>query len=114
MFETQKYRSLKKSTQIPCAYPIDNLSQDSDGDIFIPHFPKMTNMLGMFDDNPYGLTGPSALSRLRKTGKGYEIEKTVEDKYGEVLPGTPIAIYDAKSGRLFLSSMSSIRLVELV
>jgi arylesterase/paraoxonase len=103
VFEIQPDRSLEKLTQIAFPYPIDNLSQDSNGDIFIPHFPKMTAMLGMFD-NPYGPTGPSAVSRLRKTENGYEIDKVVEDKHGEVLPGTTTAIHDAKSGRLFLSS----------
>lgn len=106
VFEIQPDRSLKKLTQIPFSYPIDNLSQDSNGDILIPHFPKMTAMLGMFD-NPYGPTGPSAVSRLRKTESGYEIEKMIEDKHGEALPGTTTVIHDAKTGRLFLSSVIS-------
>ena len=97
--------TLTKKTQIPFPYPIDNLSQDSNGDIFIPHFPKMTAMLAMFD-KPFGPTGPSAVSRLRKTeiGGEYVVEKVIEDEAGEKLPGTTTAIHDAKTGRLFLSS----------
>ncbi len=33
-----------------------------------------------------------------------EWEKVLEDRDGEVLPGTTTAIHDAKTGRLFLSS----------
>ena len=106
VFEIQPDRSLKKLSQIAFAYPIDNLSQDSNGDIFIPHFPKMGEALGMFD-NPFGPTGPSAVACLRKVGNDYEIEKLVEDKNGEVLPGTTTAIHDAKTKRLFLSSECS-------
>jgi arylesterase/paraoxonase len=104
VFVIQPDRTLKKLTQIPFPYPIDNLSQDSQGDIFIPHFPKMTAMLAMFE-RPYGPTGPSAVSRLRKIAKGeYEIEKVIEDEAGEKLPGTTTAIHDARTGRLFFSS----------
>ena len=70
-------------------------------------------MLGMFD-NPYGPTGPSAVSRLRKTETEYQIEKVVEDKYGEVLPGTTTAVHDAKSGRLFLSSVCFAEVVSIL
>jgi arylesterase / paraoxonase len=103
VFEIQPDRSLNKTSQIFYAYPIDNLSQDSNGDIFIPHFPRMGEMLRMFE-NPHGPTGPSAIARLRKTEDGYQIEKVIEDKHGEFLPGTTTAIHDAKTGRIFLSS----------
>lgn len=106
VFEIQSDRSLNKTEQIFYAYPIDNLSQDSKGDIFIPHFPRMGEMLGMFD-NPYGPTGPSAVARLSKMDDGYKIEKVIEDKHGEFLPGTTTAIHDAKTGRIFFSSKQS-------
>ena len=63
----------------------------------------MTAMLAMFE-RPFGPTGPSAVSRLRKIGNEYVVEKVIEDEAGEKLPGTTTAIHDAKTGRLFLSS----------
>lgn len=100
--------SLEKADFIDIPYPIDNLSQDSDGNIFVPAFPKGLTMMGAFED-PFGPTPPSTILRVKRRadGLGWEWEKVLEDAKGEALPATTTAIHDAKTGRIFLSGVFS-------
>jgi len=101
---------VRKVHFIPLNYPIDNLSEDAEGDIYAATMPKVLDGLGAFDDPFNAPTPAAAVHRVRriKGGKEYEyqIVKVVEDAKGEVLPGTTTVIHDAKKGRLFLSGKS--------
>ncbi|KAK5126954.1 hypothetical protein LTR85_008312 [Meristemomyces frigidus] len=93
---------------IKTPYPLDNLSQDSNGDIWAAAFPKMMPTLSAFN-NPLGPTPPSTILRIRRKvdGSGWECEKVLEDAEGAVLPATTTAIHDAKTGRIFMSGIFS-------
>lgn len=100
--------NIEKVDYIPIPYPLDNLSQDSNGDIFAAALPAARAMLSAFD-NPLGPTPASTIIRVRRKveGEGWEWQKVLEDANGEVLPGTTTAIHDAKTGRFFLSGVFS-------
>ena len=102
VYAIQPDKTLHKVDQIKHDYPVDNLFQDSNGDIWLPSFPKAGPMMASFDD-PFGPSPPSAVWRVRKVNGKYESEKIIEDAHGEALPGTTTAIHDVKTGRLFMS-----------
>ena len=96
---------------IDVPYPIDNLSQDNTGDIWIPAFPDAVAMMKAHED-PLNVVPPSTILRLTKKdkeggGKEWAWEKVLEDALGEILPATTTAVHDAKTGRIFLSSVFS-------
>ena len=118
-----------ETVKIP--YPIDNLSEDNDGNIIAAVLPKSTELFAKFKDfdpsnvhplevqREMRLNGPnkvakepaSAAMQIQRTGKGlegerWEVSKLVEDD-GEVLPASTTVIRDARTGRLFLSSVVS-------
>lgn len=102
VYEVQADKTLRKVDQIKHDYPIDNLYQDANGDLFLPSMPKGAATLRSFDD-PFGPAPPAAVWRVRKVGGKYVSEKIIEDARGEALPGTTTAVHDAQTGRLFLS-----------
>ncbi|KAI6830533.1 hypothetical protein KC340_g10904 [Hortaea werneckii] len=96
---------------IPIPSPIDNLSQDSEGDIYIAALSDLAAMMAAMDD-PLNKTPPSTVLRLTQTEsdggeRQWKWEKVLEDAKGEVLPGTTTAVHDAKTGRIFLSGVAS-------
>ncbi|KAF2172419.1 hypothetical protein M409DRAFT_17652 [Zasmidium cellare ATCC 36951] len=100
---------LQKISSIDIPYPIDNLSEDRDGDIWVPAFPKGLEMLQAYAD-PLGSTAATTVFRVRKSkeegdGKGWEVEKMLEDRHGEVLPGATSVVHDARTGRVFLAGV---------
>jgi hypothetical protein len=98
---------------IKVGMPMDNLSVDRNGDIWAASFPKVAAVLAGFDD-PLNTPVPSAVYRIRKVveeGKegpegAYVVEKMLEDRDAEKLPGTTTVIHDAETGRLFLGGTS--------
>lgn len=89
---------------IDLPYPVDNLSEDQNGDVWAAVFP---HALGLFEHMkyPWGDSVPaSAVFRISRTaGGGYSAMKVLEDRDGEVLPGSTTVVHDAATGRLFLS-----------
>lgn len=74
---------------------MDNLSVDSNGDIFAASFPHLYKTARSFDD-PFAVNPPSAVFRIRKLDGGeYEVKKMLEDD-GGVLPGSTVAVHDPK------------------
>lgn len=99
--------SLKQVQHIKVPYPIDNLAQDAEGDIYVPAFPKMTEMMASFKD-AWGPRGQSVVFRLRRSPNGnVDLTKIIEDAGQEVLPGSTAVVHDAATGRLFLSGVIS-------
>lgn len=82
---------------------IDNLSEDSVGNIYAAVHSRGIEILKQVED-PLGVNPASAVIRLRRLQVGgFEWEKVLEDRDGTVLPGTTTVVHDAETGRLFLS-----------
>ncbi|KAJ5442173.1 hypothetical protein N7445_005180 [Penicillium cf. griseofulvum] len=109
------YEQLVQIDEISLSMTIDNLSIDTDGNIFAATIPDLHQFVRAFHD-PYGTNSPSAVMMIRKRSSGkeasllkgeHEVIKVVEDKEARVLPTTTSAVYDPVSGQLFLGALSS-------
>ncbi|KAK6857178.1 serum paraoxonase arylesterase [Apiospora arundinis] len=106
----------KKIDTVDVGYSIDNLMVDGDGDVWAAVFPVAKDIRAAFEDSDFGAEkGPAtAALRIRKkkeTGDGdvggYVVEKVLEDGFGDLLPVSTSVVHDAKTGRLFFSSVIS-------
>lgn len=95
---------LEKIDEIKTDYALDNISIDENGDLYVAAFPVGIGVLKAYND-PYGSHPAAAALRITKAKTGYNIEKIIEDDSGEMLPAATTVVHDAKTGRLFLSSM---------
>lgn len=103
VFERQKDDGLTKVDEIETDFPLDNLSVDSEGNLWAAGLTDVLTFFKVLED-PYGLTTPATALRFRqKEDGGFEVEKAVEDGLGEVLPGATTVVHDAKTGRVFMS-----------
>jgi hypothetical protein len=87
--------------------PIDNISPDARGDLYVPGFPSMkAAMAGMND--PLNKSVPSTILRIRKIVDverkkvDYRVEKVLEDREGKIISGATTVRHDVKTGRLFM------------
>lgn len=99
-----------KIDEINVSMPLDNLSIDSKGDIFVAGFPNFLK-LGKALHAPE-IDVPSTVFRIRSKlnaeGKRkYEVEKILEDAEGKLLHGATIAVHDTKTGNLWLGGIMS-------
>ncbi|KAB8229473.1 uncharacterized protein BDW43DRAFT_322125 [Aspergillus alliaceus] len=98
--------------EISLSMAIDNLSIDTDGNIFAATIPDVQQLIRAFHD-PYGTNSPSTVMMIRKSKEAsllkgaHEVIKVVEDKEARILPTTTSAVYDPVSGQLFLGALSS-------
>nr|RBR02280.1 hypothetical protein FVER53263_10110 [Fusarium verticillioides] len=99
-------KDLEKINEVNLGYGVDNASIDENGDIWIAAFPIGVEIFKAYDD-PYNAHPPSAVLRVRKIWGEYVVEKVLEDAKGEVLPAATTVVHDARTGRLFLSSVIS-------
>ncbi|KAG7407925.1 Serum paraoxonase/arylesterase 1 [Fusarium oxysporum f. sp. rapae] len=99
-------KDLQKIDEVNLGYGVDNASIDENGDIWIAAFPIGIEIFKAYDD-PYNAHPPSTVLRVRKIEGVYVVEKMLEDAKGEVLPAATTVVHDAKTGRLFLSSVIS-------
>ncbi|KAI1008924.1 hypothetical protein LB504_001954 [Fusarium proliferatum] len=99
-------KDLEKLDEVNLGYGVDNASVDENGDIWIAAFPIGVEIFKAYDD-PFNAHPPSAVLRVRKIKGEYVVEKMLEDAEGEVLPAATTVVHDAKTGRLFLSSVIS-------
>lgn len=101
--------SATKVHYIDLNYPIDNISEDTNGDLFAASMPKIMASVASFEDPLHAPVPPATIWRVRRLNReipdkyDYLLSKVIEDRDGEVLPGTTTAIHDALTGRLFLS-----------
>jgi hypothetical protein len=88
--------------------PLDNISPDANGDIYVAGFPSLYQSWKGLED-PYNENSPVTIWRIRKTVDvrkrkvDYRVEKVIEDREGKVLSGSSTVRHDAKTGRLFVS-----------
>ena len=108
VYRPQPDGSAKKIDNIRLPYPLDNISEDQNGEFWVAAIPDLKAALAMFE-NPLGPERPPAtVFRFRRrsdSGKGYEVTKMLEDRDGEVLPFATTVVHDAKTGRLFVSGI---------
>ncbi|KAH6629336.1 hypothetical protein C7974DRAFT_376190 [Boeremia exigua] len=91
--------------------PLDNITPDARGDLWVPGFPDARKtMKGMVDPDAEG--APVSVFQIRRVGGGdveekleYEVTKVLEDKEARVLDGSTTVLHDVKSGKLFLGSV---------
>lgn len=103
--------------------PVDNMSVDSNGDIWAAAFPKILDVLFAFR-NPREKGFPSTIWRIRRVDSGsvldisdivsrsfddlkYETTKILEERDVDVIRGATVARHDVKTGRLFLGGECS-------
>jgi arylesterase / paraoxonase len=104
VYKTLSDGGIEHVEEIPLPYPLDNLSLDSEGTLWVPGLPDIRKTLSAFED-PLGKTPPATAFRIRKVGELYEVEKVLEDAQAEVLPASTAVVHDGKTGRIFLSGV---------
>ncbi|GJJ06417.1 hypothetical protein Clacol_000608 [Clathrus columnatus] len=97
---------------IPTEMPMDKLSVDEKGHIYIAAFPKRIQAIRETLNNP-SIPSASAVFRLTKNtghdqfyGKKYNIDKVFQDD-GKISSLTTTAVYDQKHGVLYMSGITS-------
>lgn len=107
VYQPQHDGSLEQIGNIDALYAIDNLSEDRNGDIFAAAFPQGVKNMA-YVKSPFGPVPPATVLRIRRaqdSPAGYEWEKVLEDRDGQVLPAATVVLHDASTGRLFLGGM---------
>lgn len=117
VFTLRPNQTLIQLHTIRVGMPLDNVSPDARGDLWVPGFPDTRQTFkGMAD--PYLHHSPATLFRVRKVKSAgadgkleYEVEKMIEDKQGKVISGATTVVHDVKTGRLFIGAAVSPYLV---
>ncbi|KAJ6609817.1 hypothetical protein B0H10DRAFT_2062606 [Mycena sp. CBHHK59/15] len=111
VFERQSDDALVKTHTIPTEHPLDNLSLDSDGVLWVSGFPDAIAVVKHMAE-PSLQSPVSAFSIARNTGPGsfygekYKVTKVFEDD-GKVASGSTSVVHDAQRRRLFLHGLAS-------
>jgi hypothetical protein len=98
---------LKQIDTIRTGMPLDNISPDAMGDLYVVGFPDFRAALKGLHD-PLNVDAPSTILRIRKTVDierqkvDYRVEKVIEDKEGKIMSGATTVRHDVKTGRLFI------------
>ena len=115
VFSINQDKTLKQIDTIHTGMPLDNISPDAKGDLYVPGFPKVLQTFNVVK-NPYEAQSPVTIWRIRKlaedtkSGAGgesasnYKVEKVIEDRDSEVLSFATTVRHDVKTGRLFIGS----------
>ena len=103
--------TLIRGPDIPLGIPVDNLSIDSNGDIFAACFPDVLALVANLD-GPILEKGnrreiASTVLRIRRVADEegevrHVVKKVLEDIEGRVLPGATTAVHDVKTGMFWL------------
>lgn len=110
VFSINEDKTLKQIDTIHVGMPLDNVSPDVNGDMYVPGFPSLfQNLKGMA--NPFHEIAPVSIFRIRKKAAAgaegeksveYHVEKVLEDRDSKVLAGSTTVRHDVKTGRLFV------------
>ena len=86
---------------IAMGMPIDNLSVDKKGDIWVSGFAHGIKMVQWMQD-PVNVRVSGTIWRIKKAEEGHwGVEKMLEDKEAKFLNAITVARHDVQSGRLF-------------
>ncbi|KAF2127489.1 serum paraoxonase/arylesteras-like protein [Dothidotthia symphoricarpi CBS 119687] len=116
VFGVRDDKTLKLLDTISVGMPIDNISPDANGDIYVAGFPRLRDIFKSFP-NPREIGAAVSILRIKKVDASsadrvrYTVEKVIEDEKAEVLSGVTVATHDAKTGRLFAGAVVSPYLV---
>ncbi|THU95632.1 calcium-dependent phosphotriesterase [Dendrothele bispora CBS 962.96] len=117
VFERQEDNSLVLTDVIPAEVPLDNLSVDANGALWVAGFPKLSAMFELMKN----ITIPSPTRAVKITvntgpgafyGEKYKVEKAFEDD-GTIASGSTTVAYDAMRNRLFIHGLAAPALVHL-
>ncbi|MCJ1307933.1 hypothetical protein MMC25_001581 [Agyrium rufum] len=101
-FDTAQ-KKLVELGRIRVGMPIENLSVDKNGDIWVAGMPKANKFTASMSD-PLNIFPPATVFKIHKLPSGgYDILKVLEDKTGEVVAGATTVVHDVKTGRIFVS-----------
>ncbi|KAF9693356.1 hypothetical protein EKO04_008576 [Ascochyta lentis] len=118
VFTLQPNRTLTQLHTIRVGMPLDNISPDARGDLWVPGFPDTRQTFRAMAD-PYVHVSPATIFRVRRVDDGgavgsggggkleYAVQKVIEDKEGEVISGATTVVHDIKTGRLFIGAAVS-------
>ncbi|KAF2623259.1 serum paraoxonase/arylesteras-like protein [Macroventuria anomochaeta] len=113
VFTLQPNQTLTQLHTIRVGMPLDNVSPDARGDLWVSGFPDVRQTMKAMAD-PYQHVSPATVFRIRKVKGGredskleYEVKKMIEDKEGAIISGATTVVHDVKSGRLFLGAAAS-------
>lgn len=111
--------------------PIDNLSVDSKGDVWVAGFPNIVGVIRAMGTPDKETDVASSIFRIKKVfvrdekierelglvvedGKEgtwerleHVVEKVIEDREGKLLPAASTVVHDVKTGNLWLSGFAS-------
>lgn len=101
---------------IALGMPIDNLSIDSEGDIFAVGFPDIMALMRSLE-NPEVVVASTVFRVVREDGengeegedggKPYEVSKVLEDIGGKTLPASTVAVHDVVRDMYWPGGVSS-------
>lgn len=113
---------LERVATLDVGFLCDNLSIDSNDDVWVSCTPKAAGLLKAAA-NPYHFSATTTVLRISKIGKTmysgrasvddqYEIRKIIEDKGterwgGDVLPGPGIVVHDVRTGNMWMGSSTA-------
>jgi len=113
VFTLQPNKTLAQLHTIRLGMPLDNVSPDARGDLWVPGFPSARQTFKSLAD-PYLHHSPATVFRVRKVKQAggedkleYEVKKMVEDGEGKVISGATTVVHDVKTGRLFIGAAVS-------
>lgn len=99
--------SISKVGDVNVPMPLDNVSPDPSGDLYIAGLPKAFDFVAGFED-PLNVFPPATVWRVHKNENGtYQVSKALEDRDAEALPAGTTAVHDAQTGRIFISGLYS-------
>ena len=108
VYKPQSDGEVELVERIRVNYALDNMSEDRDGDFWVPGFPDVDATTGAFDDPLGDAKTPTTIFRIRKREySGYDVTKMLEDGESDLLPAATAVVHDAKTGRLFISGIYS-------
>jgi hypothetical protein len=94
VWELQSDRRLRLVHTIDSHMTIENLSVNTNGEIYATGFPNLQSTLETMVD-PHHKHFPTIVLRIRKLGaKNYTVEKVVEDRDATVLTGGTTTVHD--------------------
>lgn len=101
VFELTEEKTLKHVDSIFVGYPMDNISPDANGDIYVAAFPDTIKTMAAIKE-PFKASSPATLFKVSKAGDHWQVDKILEDAKASVLDGSTTVRHDAKTGRLFI------------
>lgn len=103
VFQNQEDRSFKQVYSIKIGMPVTSLTLDANGHLWA---------VGRSKYDKEGINSRNAIFKIEQFDNRqlrYTVTKILEDKEGTTVKGASVAVYDAKTKRIFLSGKSAIQ-----